>query len=507
MAKVLVTGGAGYVGSSVAVWLKDRGHEVTLLDNLVTGHREFARGFRFVLASVGSDACRGLLEKEQFDAVLHFAASTQVGESVQFPERYFENNVEETRRLLQFIRLTQTRRFVFSSTCAIFGNVGNTNISEDLPRSPLSPYGVTKLRVEGLLEEASQAWGLQAIALRYFNASGAEASLRVGEWHEPETHLIPNIFRASLEGRSVSLYGTDYPTPDGTCIRDYIHVSDLAEAHESALQLLIERNEARGFYRDYNLGSERGYSVREVIDACQKVLLRDLGREVPVIENPRRPGDAPRLVGDSSRARKELGYTPRHSLQDIVESAWAYERKRRTPRPAALLDRDGTINIDPGYISRPEDLHLLPGAGEALGMLAESGFALVVVSNQSGVGRGLIPRDAIPQINARINELISPFGAKIESFQMCFHTPTENCLCRKPGIQLITQAVEELRLDLKRSIFVGDRDTDLKAGRTAGCGRVFLVRTGDGRKTEAAIEPGACDAIFDDLLALASTLK
>ena len=344
---------------------------------------------------------------------------------------------------------------------------------------------------------------MQAIPLRYFNAAGAESKLRVGEWHEPETHLIPNIFKAARAHQPVSVFGTDYPTPDGTCIRDYIHVSDLALAHESALNKLLALPVGEGFFRPFNLGSEAGYSVREVIAECQKVLRRDLGREVVLEEHPRRAGDAPRLVGDSTRARTELGFKPLHRLDSIVESAWAWEQKRALPRPAVLLDRDGTLNVDPGYIKNAEDLHLLPGAGAALGKLSAAGFPLVIISNQSGVGRGLIPAEAIPLINQRVNTLLAPFGAQILRFQLCFHNPDEGCACRKPGTKLIEEVARDLHLDLARSVFIGDRETDLLAGRASGCGTVILVRTGDGKKTEASLKTGECDVVVDDLSAAA----
>ncbi len=500
MAKVLVTGGAGYVGGSVVCHLLDQGHDVWIVDDLSTGHRACALGRGFTLARVGDVRVLELLERERFDAVLHFAAWSLVGESVKYPERYHENNVQQTAELLKSLRKSGVRRLVFSSTCAIFGDVGDQRITEDLALAPLSPYGETKQWIEAMLEQAASEWGLQAIPLRYFNAAGAEEHLRVGESHEPETHLIPTILRAALDGRAVQLYGTDYPTSDGTCFRDYIHVSDLSSAHEAALLKLMGLPAGKGFFRPYNLGSEKGYSVREVIDACQKVLQRELGRPVVVEVRTRRPGDAPRLVGDSARARAELGFKPRHDLTSIVESAWKWELKRRKPKKAIFLDRDGTINFDPGYLKDAAMLSLLPGAGEALGKLANAGWELVVVSNQSGVGRGLIPPENIPLIQAKMDNLLAPFGAKIKSYRFCFHTPEEKCACRKPGAKLIEDAVSDHGIDLSRSVFIGDRETDLLAGRRSGCGRVILVRTGDGKKTEAALAPGDCDFVADDLL-------
>jgi UDP-glucose 4-epimerase len=504
MAKVLVTGGAGYVGGSVVCHLLDQGHDVWIVDDLSTGYRSFVRGRGFTLARVGDPRVLDLMKRERFDAVMHFAAWTLVGESVQKPDEYHENNVEQTAQLLKYMRETGIRRFVFSSTCAIFGDVGNQNITEDLDPAPLSPYGQNKQWVEAMLEQASTEWGLQAIPLRYFNAAGAEPLLRVGESHEPESHLIPNVFRAALDGGTLKLFGTDYSTPDGTCVRDYIHVSDLASAHLAALEKLMKLPPNEGHFRAYNLGSENGASVRQVIDECQKVIQRELSRRVPVEVHPRRPGDAPRLVGDSTRARKELGFKPQHDLRSIVESAWAWEKKRRAPRKAVFLDRDGTINFDPGYLSNPNEMNLLPGAGEALEKLANAGWELVVISNQSGVGRGLIPRENIPALRARMDSLLAPFGAKIRKYQFCFHTPEEKCPCRKPGTKLIEDAARELFLDIQQSVFIGDRDTDLQAGRRSKCGKVILVRTGDGRKTEAALAPGTCDHVADDLAAAAS---
>lgn len=326
MAKILVAGGAGYVGSAACAWLLDRGHDVWVLDDLSRGHRELLLTPNYIHARVGDrEKVFPVLLRERFDCVMHFAAYALVAESVEKPELYHENNVLQTEALLEMMLEAGTRNFIFSSTCAIFGVPEADFISEDLPKAPINPYGQSKLDAEAVLERLAWEKGLQAIALRYFNASGAELWLRVGEMHEPETHLIPNILKAAHEGRPVSIFGTDYPTPDGTCIRDYIHVSDLAHAHELAMQRLLDRRSSglNGVFEAYNLGSETGYSVREVIAAARTVT----GFEIRVEEKPRRPGDPPRLVGDSARAREKLGFRAKYGIEDCVRTAWQWEQK------------------------------------------------------------------------------------------------------------------------------------------------------------------------------------
>jgi UDP-glucose 4-epimerase len=274
MAKVLVVGGAGYVGSAACAWLIDHGHDVWILDDLSTGYRELALGRGLTLGQAGDrETVSELLSKERFECAMHFAARSLVSESMKKRDEYFQNNVEQTKVLLETLLDGGVRKFIFSSTCAIFGDPGNQSINEQLPKKPINPYGESKLEAERLLAEFANRRGLQAIALRYFNAAGAEHKTRVGERHFPETHLIPTIIQAAARGQQIPLYGTDYPTPDGTCVRDYVHVSDLAKAHEAAmLRLLAAGKEDSGRFEAFNLGSEDGYSVLEVIRACEKVM-------------------------------------------------------------------------------------------------------------------------------------------------------------------------------------------------------------------------------------------
>lgn len=473
MAKVLVIGGAGYVGSASCAWLEDRGHEVWVLDDLSTGHRELILGNEFIEGRAGDRTkVLPLLQRERFDAVMHFAAKSLVSESVRFPELYQENNVDQTRALLEMMLEAGVRRLVFSSTCAVFGDPGTDRIHEGLSKNPINPYGATKLEVEKMLVQLA-ARGLQSVALRYFNAAGAEPRMRAGEWHRCETHLIPRVLKSAWSGSPVEIYGTDYATADGTCIRDYIHVSDLADAHGAAMQRLLMLPEGMGRFEAFNLGSEDGFSVREVIDSCERVTERKIER----VEKPRRPGDPPRLVADSSLARKELGFKPTlSSLEKIVGSAWDWERKlQKGIRRAVFLDRDGTLNEDPGYLSDPQMMKLLPGVGEALARLKREGFLLVVVTNQSGVGRGLIELEKLPLIHARMNELLQPFGATIDHYEFCVHHPDVGCDCRKPKPKLILDSATRFQVDVTRSYMVGDRDSDVMAGLGAGCkGSIFL---------------------------------
>ncbi|MCC7442543.1 MAG: UDP-glucose 4-epimerase GalE [Bdellovibrionales bacterium] len=322
MAKVLVLGGAGYVGSAACALLVDRGHRVWVLDDLSTGHSELLLGEGFTRAQVGDAAAlTALLKEQRFDCVMHFAARSIVPESFQKRELYWENNVEQTKRLVECLLRVGPRRIIFSSTAAVYGTGAPDLIPEDAPKAPDSPYGETKLAAEKLLQEAATR-GLQSIALRYFNAAGAEPGLRVGEWHSPETHLIPRLVAAGLEGRAAQVFGRDYPTPDGTCVRDYIHVSDLAEAHLAAMERLMSSSRE---FEALNLGSGTGYSVLQVIDSCGKAL----GHPLQMEEAPRRSGDPPRLVADVSAARTALGFKARRGMDEIVASALAWERKRR----------------------------------------------------------------------------------------------------------------------------------------------------------------------------------
>jgi UDP-glucose 4-epimerase len=318
--KLLVTGGAGYIGSIVSRQLLAAGHEVVVLDNLERGHRAaLAPEARFVLADLREfDAVQDALS-EGFDGVLHFAALALVSESVSHPERYYRTNVGGTLNLLDAMRLAHVPRLVFSSTCAVYGQPDEVPISEDAPPRPANAYGASKLAVDGMIGDFCLAHGLGAISLRYFNVAGASAG--VGEDHDPETHLIPNILRTAL-GRSthVDVFGTDYPTPDGTAIRDYIHIEDLSAAHLLALGAATA-----GQHQIFNLGNGNGFSVREVIAAAREVT----GSEIRTREAPRRPGDPPMLVAASERIRSELGWEAlKPGLQQMVADAWRFARSR-----------------------------------------------------------------------------------------------------------------------------------------------------------------------------------
>ena len=498
--KVLVVGGAGYVGSATCAHLVSQGYRVWVLDDLSTGHRSFVLGEGFVHARAGDrDRVRELLRRERFDCVMHFAARALVAESVEKPDEYLENNVEQTRALLEVMLEEDHHTFIFSSSCAVFGNAEVPRIDESQPRKPLNPYGESKRRAEEILTRLA-ANGLQSVALRYFNAAGADLRHPVGEWHHVETHLIPRILNAARNGAPVEIYGTDYPTPDGTCIRDYIHVSDLAEAHEAAMLRLL-RSAKGGRFEAFNLGSANGYSVREVIAACEK----EVGKKLVVEEKPRRPGDPPRLVADSSLAARELGFKPRLGLAEIIHSAGEWEKKRaQFRRKAIFLDRDGTLNEDPGYLSDPNQLKVLPKVRHALASLKGAGYLLVVVSNQSGVGRGLIKEGVLEIIHDRLNGMLRPASALIDHFELCFHRPEENCECRKPKPKLIHDAAAKLGIDVSRSYIIGDKASDIGAGRAAGCRGVALVRTGYGATVEKEIKPGDCDFIGDSLLDVAA---
>ncbi|HNQ88948.1 MAG TPA: UDP-glucose 4-epimerase GalE [Verrucomicrobiota bacterium] len=320
---VLVTGGAGYIGSICVEQLLEAGHAVTVLDNLSEGHRSAVDPrARFVegCLSNGPLLARTLRETAA-EAVLHFAAHALVGESMQNPAKYFRNNVAWGQNLLDAAVETGVRKFVFSSTCATYGPPERLPMTEDLPQRPINPYGESKLMFERLLEWYQRIYRLEFVAFRYFNAAGASA--RYGEHHRTETHLIPNVLKVALgQSPQAEIYGTDYPTPDGTCIRDYIHIVDLADAHIRALE-----PGRQGFY---NLGNGEGYSVRQVIDACARLS----GRTIPCAEKPRRPGDPPRLVACADKARRDLGWRPRYpKLDDIVASAWAWHQNHPSGYP------------------------------------------------------------------------------------------------------------------------------------------------------------------------------
>jgi UDP-glucose 4-epimerase len=328
---LLVTGGAGYIGSHVTRRLVAAGHSVVVLDDLSHGHREaVAPAARLVVAGTGDEpAVHQLLGEHRFDAVLHFAASIEVGESVREPVHYYRNNFANGLSLLSAMLAHGVRRFIFSSTAAIYGDPKRTPIDEAHPTEPINPYGRSKLALEWLLSDLARAAGLSYAALRYFNVAGAAPDHAIGEAHEPETHLIPRVLAAAAGTLPhVEVYGTDYPTADGTCIRDYIHVEDLATAHLLALDRVVREGGAHAF----NLGSEAGFSVRQVIDTCREVT----GREIPVRTMPRRPGDPAVLVASSAKIQSELGWTFRHpDLATLVRHAWEWDQNRPAwARPA-----------------------------------------------------------------------------------------------------------------------------------------------------------------------------
>ena len=313
---VFVTGGAGYIGSVCTEELVNAGHQVTVYDNLSEGHRSAVDSrARFILGKPEED--RNLLNavrEARPEAILHFAANALVGESMLNPGKYFHNNVGNGIKLLDAAVAVGVKKFVFSSTCATYGPPGRVPMTEDLPQRPINPYGESKLMFERMLHWYREIHGLEFVAFRYFNAAGATGEF--GEHHRTETHLIPNVLKVPLgQSRQCEIFGTDYPTPDGTCIRDYIHIVDLAQAHILAL--------APGKQGFFNLGNGDGYSVRQVIQACETLT----GQKIPAVEKPRRPGDPPRLVAAAEKAFRELGWKPKYpKLEDIIATAWAWHK-------------------------------------------------------------------------------------------------------------------------------------------------------------------------------------
>lgn len=323
---ILVTGGAGYIGSHAVLALKRAGYGVVVLDNLVYGHRDLIEKVSQVELIVGDTNDRALLDKlfatHDIAAVMHFSAYAYVGESVTDPAKYYRNNVIGTVTLLEAMLAASIKQFVFSSTCATYGIPNTVPIPEDHPQNPINPYGMTKLMVERILADFDVAYGLKSVCFRYFNAAGADPDGLLGEDHNPETHLIPLVLMTALGKReSVSIFGTDYPTPDGTCVRDYIHVNDLAEAHVLGLKYLLQS----GATAVFNLGNGNGYSVKQVIDTAEIVT----GQHIKVVESERRPGDPPSLVGSSDKAIKTLGWKPQYpEMKDILTHAWNWHQHR-----------------------------------------------------------------------------------------------------------------------------------------------------------------------------------
>jgi UDP-glucose-4-epimerase GalE len=321
---ILVTGGAGYIGAHCCQELAGRGFQPVVYDNLVTGHRQFVRWGGFFQGDIND---RGRLDEcltgASIEAVLHFAAFIEVGESVADPSKYYANNLAGSLQLIQALARHGIRHLVFSSSAAVYGDPQYVPIDEDHPTHPVNPYGWSKRMVETMLADFERAYGLRWVALRYFNAAGADVAADIGEWHSPESHLIPRILDTALDGRRpMEVYGGDYPTPDGSCIRDYIHVTDLARAHVLALEHLLAGASSGAF----NLGQGKGYSVMEVIRQAASVT----GKKLPVQLGPRRPGDTPVLIASNQKALQQLGWSPQFSsLENIIASAWRWHRKMR----------------------------------------------------------------------------------------------------------------------------------------------------------------------------------
>jgi len=324
MAAILVTGGAGYVGSHACKALAAAGHTPVVYDNLGRGHRELVKWGPLEVGDLADGArLDEVFARHRPGAVMHFAAFAYVGESVEDPARYWRNNVGGTLELVEAMRRADVRVLVFSSSCSTYGVPERTPIAEDAPQRPINPYGATKLAIERMLADYAAAYGLRSASLRYFNAAGCDPDGETGELHDPETHVIPRVLMAATgEIGHVEVFGTDYPTPDGTCLRDYVHVADLARGHVQALEYLARG----GATTAVNLGTGRGFSVREVIAAAGEVT----GRRIPVREAPRRPGDPPVLVADPARAQALLGFAPRYTeLAPIVATAWRWHTRDR----------------------------------------------------------------------------------------------------------------------------------------------------------------------------------
>lgn len=323
MKNILVIGGAGYIGSHMVRMLAKQGYNPVVFDNLSKGHREAVANYPFELGDLGDKArLTEVFKKYGIEAVMHFAAFAEVGESVKEPSKYYHNNVAKVLDLLDALVENDIKYFVFSSTAATFGEPVRPKIDESHPQNPINPYGNTKLMVEKILADFDTAYGLKATALRYFNASGADDSGEIGESHNPETHLIPIVLQAAAGKRaSIKMFGTDYPTPDGTCVRDYVHVNDLARAHILALEKMFKDNVSERF----NLGSGNGFSVAEIVKEAKRIT----GIDFTVEKAPRRDGDPAVLVADSAKAERILDWKPQYNLTRIIETAWNWEQHRK----------------------------------------------------------------------------------------------------------------------------------------------------------------------------------
>lgn len=324
---ILVTGGAGYIGSHCVLALLKEGFAVHIFDNFSTGHKETVETLKKYGTLTYSEGdlqnktdIKKVFENNKIDAVVHFAAFSQVGESVKNPQKYYQNNVCGTLNLLEAMLENDVKKIVFSSTAATYGEPVYTPIDENHPQLPINPYGQTKLMIERIMDDYDKAYGLKSVRLRYFNVAGADSDGRVGEWHTPETHLVPNILKSSFgDGKTFEMYGDDYDTKDGTCVRDYINVEDLAQAHILALKYLNNGGETNFF----NLGTQEGTTVQEVFDVCEQVI----GKSIPVKKMPRREGDPAILVADNTKAKNELGWEPKNSFEHSVKTAYEWEIK------------------------------------------------------------------------------------------------------------------------------------------------------------------------------------
>jgi UDP-glucose 4-epimerase len=319
---ILITGGAGYIGSHINKKLNQEGYETIIVDNLINGHPETLKWGELIETDLkNSEELNKIFKTHDIDGVIHCAAFTSIPESVQYPAMYLKNNYQNTINLIKIMKENNVKNFIFSSTASVYGNPKTNPLTENAPTKPINPYGQSKLLVEKVLEKESQEGNINYISLRYFNASGADPDCEIGEMHDPETHLIPLILDTAIGKQSyISIYGDDYNTPDGTCIRDYIHVNDIAKAHIQAYEYLKENQKSQIF----NLGNGEGFSVKEVINVCRKIT----GVTIPTIIEPRRKGDPGILIADSTKIQKELNWKPEYNtLEKIIETAWNWHKK------------------------------------------------------------------------------------------------------------------------------------------------------------------------------------